>query len=241
MFSIAICDDEIIERSLLAGQIKKILMEKKISCVIHEFGNGNALLENAEAFDIIFLDILMDDPDGMRTAESLRDKGYEGILVFVSSSREYLLEAYDVEAYYYFIKPVEEIKLKNLFQRIISKTQKSPRDFIVVNKERQCKKLFLDNICYFEIRGRMIEVHTTENIFTYYEKIGNLEKSLQKKGFCRCHKSYLVNLQYVSSYTRQELILDSGEKIIIAKRRYEQVCREILDYMRIHGGIDLRK
>lgn len=241
MLSIAICDDEIIERSRMAGQIRKILSEEKMSCTIHEFGSGRALLEKAEDFDIIFLDILMDDADGMYTAGKLRDKDYEGILVFVSASREYLLEAYDVEAYYYFIKPVDEIKLKNLFQRIIRKMEKSSRDFIVVNKERQCRKLLLDNVYYFEIRGRTIEAHTMTSNFTYYEQIGNLERNLQGKGFCRCHKSYLVNLKYVSSYTRQEIILDNGEKIMIARRRYEQVCGEILDFMRMHGGIDLGK
>lgn len=238
MLSIAICDDEIMERSRMAQQIRKILSEKKTACSIREFASGRALLKNAEDFDIIFLDILMNDLDGMDTARKLRDKEYEGILVFVSSSREYLLEAYDVEAYYYFIKPVDEKKMQNLLERIIRKTEKSSRDFIVVNKERQCQKLLLDHVYYFEIRGRTIEAHTKERIFIYYEQIGNLEKNLQGKGFCRCHKSYLVNLRYVNSYTRQELILDSGEKIMIARRRYEQVCKEILDYMRRHGGID---
>ncbi len=69
------------------------------------------------------------------------------------------------------------------------------------------------------------------------EQIGVLENMLQGKGFFRCHKSYLINLKHVDGYNRQEAILDNGERILIAKRRYEGFCREILRYMRHNGGI----
>lgn len=82
-----------------------------------------------------------------------------------------------------------------------------------------------------------MDIHCTDGTVTYYEKMEKLEKELQGKDFFRCHKSYLVNLKYVSGYSRQELILDNGEKIVIARRRYEGFCREILRYMRTNGGI----
>ena len=83
----------------------------------------------------------------------------------------------------------------------------------------------------------MVDAHGPEGIFTYYEQMGKLENKLQDKGFFRCHKSYLVNLKYVDRYNRQEVILENGEKIVIAKRRYEQFVREVLKAMRKNGGI----
>ena len=83
----------------------------------------------------------------------------------------------------------------------------------------------------------MIDVHGTGGVFSYYEQIGVLEKDLQEKGFFRCHKSYLVNLKHVDVYHRQEIVLDNGERIGIAKRRYEEFCQEILKFMRENGGI----
>ena len=77
----------------------------------------------------------------------------------------------------------------------------------------------------------MIDVHGKDGIFTYYEQIGVLENSLRGKGFCRCHKSYLINLGHVDLYDRQNAILDNGEKIVIAKRRYAEFCEKMLDYM----------
>ena len=143
----------------------------------------------------------------------------------------------NVEAFQYLLKPVEGRKLKNVLQKAVFKTESRSQEFIIVSRERQKKKLFLDDIYYFEIKGRIVDVHGAEGIFTYYEQIGALEGKLRNKGFFRCHKSYLVNLKYVDGYNRQEVLLENGEKIVIAKRRYEEFCQEVLKVMRQNGGI----
>ena len=79
--------------------------------------------------------------------------------------------------------------------------------------------------------------HGAEDVFTYYERIGELEDKLGGKGFFRCHKSYLVNLKYVDGYNRQEAVLENGEKIVIAKRRYDKFVQEVFKVMRENGGI----
>ena len=237
MLSIAVCDDEVIECCRMAGKIKDILEEMKIPCIIRQFRSGKELLQASESFDILFLDILMSDLNGMQTAQMFRKKAFDRILIFISSSREYVFEAYDVEAFQYLLKPVDDRKLKTVLQKAVLKTESRSQEFIIVNRERQKKKLFLDDIYYFEIKGRMIDVHGTEGIFTYYERIKDVEDKLRDRGFFRCHKSYLINLKYVDVYNRQEAILENGEKVIIAKRRYEEFCREILQFMRKNGGI----
>ncbi|MDE5779455.1 MAG: LytTR family DNA-binding domain-containing protein [Lachnospiraceae bacterium] len=237
MLSIAVCDDEVIECCNMAGKIKEILEEMKIPCIIRQFRNGTELLQASESFDIVFLDIIMSNLDGMKTAQVFRKKAFDKILIFVSSSREYVFDAYDVEAFQYLLKPVDDRKLKSVLQKAVLKTERHSQEFIIVSRERQKKKLFLDDIYYFEIKGRMIDVHGPEGIFTYYEQIGELENKLRDKGFFRCHKSYLINLKYVDGYNRQEVILENGEKIVIAKRRYEEFVQEVLKVMRENGGI----
>lgn len=237
MLSIAVCDDEVIECCSIAGKIKEILEEMKIPCIIRQFQSGRELLQAPESFDIVFLDIIMGDLDGMKTAQIFRGKAFDKILIFMSSSREFVFDAYDVEAFQYLLKPVDEKKLKNVLQKAVLKTESRSQEFIIVSRERQKKKLFLDDIYYFEIRGRIVDVHGAEGSFTYYEKIGELENMLRDKGFFRCHKGYLINLRYVAGYNRQYVILDNGENIMIAKRRYEEFCREILKFMRGNGGI----
>lgn len=238
MLSIAVCDDEIIECCNMEKRIKKMIEEMKIPCIIRQFRSGGELLQALESFDIVFLDIMMPEMDGMKTAQLFRKKASDKILIFVSSSREYVFEAYDVEAFQYLLKPVEDRKLKNVLQKAVLKTERRSQEFIIVSSQRQKKKLFLDDIYYFEIKGRIVDAHGPEGIFTYYEQMGELENKLQDKGFFRCHKSYLVNLKYVDGYNRQEAILENGERIVIAKRRYEDFCQEVLKAMRENGGID---
>ena len=238
MLSIAVCDDEIIECCNMEKRIKKMIEEMKIPCIIRQFRSGRELLQALESFDIVFLDIMMPEMDGMKTAQLFRKKASDKILIFVSSSREYVFEAYDVEAFQYLLKPVEDRKLKSVLQKAVLKTERRSQEFIIVSSQRQKKKLFLDDIYYFEIKGRIVDAHGPEGIFTYYEQMGELENKLQDKGFFRCHKSYLINLKYVDGYNRQEAILENGERIVIAKRRYEDFCQEVLKAMRENGGID---
>lgn len=237
MLSIAVCDDEVIECCNIARKIKDILEEMKIPCIIRQFRSGGELLQELESFNIVFLDIIMQDMDGMKTAQIFREKVSDKILIFVSSSREYVFEAYDVEAFQYLLKPVDDRKLKSVLQKAVLKTESRSQEFIIVSRERQKKKLFLDDIYYFDIKGRVVDVHGTEGIFTYYEQIRELENKLWDKGFFRCHKSYLINLKYVDGYNRQEVILENGEKIVIAKRRYDKFVQEVLKVMRENGGI----
>lgn len=237
MLWIAVCDDEVMECSKIAAKIRGILEEMDVSCTIRQFYSGQELLQSSEIFDIIFLDIIMGGLDGMRTAQIAREKAFDKLLVFISASRDYVFDAYDVEAFQYLLKPIEDKKLKRVLQKAVLKTQERSQAFIIASRDRQKKKLFLDDIYYFEIKGRMIDAHGTGGIFSYYEQIGLLERELQGKGFFRCHKSYLVNLKYVNVYNRQEVVLDNGERIAIARRRYEEFSREILKYMREKGGI----
>ena len=237
MLSIAVCDDEVIECCNMAKKIEAILEEIKIPCMTCQFQSGEDLLQALESFDIVFLDIIMQDLDGMKTAKMFREKANDKILIFVSSSREYVFEAYDVEAFQYLLKPVDDRKLKSVLHKAVLKTESRSQEFIIVSRERQKKKLFLDDIYYFEIRGRIVDVHGPEGVFAYYEQIGELENKLQDYGFFRCHKSYLVNLKYADGYNRQEVILENGDKIVIAKRRYDRFVQEVLKVMRENGGI----
>ncbi len=237
MLSIAVCDDEVIECCNMAKRIKVIMEEMKIPCMIRQFQSGRELLQALGSFDIVFLDIIMKDLDGMKTARVFRKQTFDKILIFVSSSREYVFEAYDVEAFQYLLKPVDDRKLKRVLQKAVLKTESRSQEFIIVSRERQKKKIFLDDIYYFEIRGRVVDVHGPEGIFTYYEQIGELEDKLRDKDFFRCHKSYLINLKYVDGYNRQEAVLENGEKIVIAKRRYDRFVQEMLAVMRKNGGI----
>lgn len=236
MLSIAVCDDEILDCCNIAGAVKKVLESAGVACIVRQFYSGQEILKAIEGYDIIFLDILMDGLDGMETARRLRERAFDKMIVFISSSRDFVFKAYDVEAFHYLVKPVDLYKLKNVLKRAVEKLEPHKEEFILISKERLRKKFLLENIVYFEIKERIVFVHCKDGVFDFYGKMGVLERDLRDKGFCRCHKSFLVNLEHVDSYDRQEVLLDNGERVGIAKRRYSEFCNEMLAFMKQRGG-----
>ena len=166
MVSIAVCDNELLERLMISAKIQAFMEEMRLSCSIEQFGSGKELLKFLKRFDIIFLDILMNEMDGMETARRCRELAFEKTLIFLTSSRKYVFDAYDVGAFHYLVKPVDDEKLKSVLKRAVKKEHCTSGDYIVVSRERQKRKLFLDSVRYFEIKGRQIDVHEENGIFT---------------------------------------------------------------------------
>lgn len=237
MLMIAVCDDEIRECCHFSGRLRTILTQMKVPCMIKQYNSGRLLLQAAEEFDIVFLDIIMSGMDGMETARLLRHKFSDKLLIFISSSRQYVFDAFAVEAFEYLVKPIDDRKLRQTLARCVARIERPSEDYIIISKDRHTRKLFLDDIRYFEIHGRLIEAHGQSSVFSWYEQIGTLETALTGRNFVRCHKSYLINLKYVDVFNKQEATLDNGEKILIARRRYEAFCTAVLEYMRTNGGI----
>ena len=236
MLAVAICDDAILDCCSLEREIKDILEDMGVPYTIKQFHQGEDLLKAVEGFDIIFLDIMMRGLDGMRTARLLRKSSFDRMIVFVSSSRKFVMEAFEVEAFHYLTKPVDRLKLENTLKRACSKSERSLEEFIIISKDRQNKKIWLKDIFYFEVRGRIVYVHSRNGIFDYYGQIGELERNLSSRGFFRCHKSFLINLSCVDTYDHEAVTLDNGERIVIAKRRYEAFGSKFLDHVKENGG-----
>lgn len=237
MLSIAVCDDELLFCTRLSEKIRSTLGKLGKFCVVRQFQSGRELLEAVEQFDLIFLDVLMEDLSGMDTAKTLRERACDKPLIFISSSRDHVWDSYEVEAFWYLVKPVSGEKLEQVLQRALAKLESEPQEYLVIRKERRPRKIFLRDIFYFEIRGRIIEIHSKEGMLPYYGQIGELERQLCQKGFFRCHKSILVNLGLTDTYNRQGVVLENGERLPIARRRYEDFCQALLEDMKKRGGI----
>lgn len=110
MWTIAICDDNIRELNVIETLLQKYSEESGMALSIHTFLNGSQLLsacqDNGQRFDLILLDVLMDETDGITTAEKLRRSGIHTPIIFCTTTRDYAMESYEVEADGYLIKPL---------------------------------------------------------------------------------------------------------------------------------------
>ena len=238
MLLIAVCDDMPIECDDIAKQIENILKQSNMDFIIKKFFSGMELIQRKESFDIIFLDIKMPKISGMELAKKIRKQGKQSLIVFITSAREYVFEAFDVEAFQYLLKPIQNHKLKSVLEKAAKRLQiDAYTDFLIISADRQTKKVFLKDILYIESIGRIAKIHCNEGTLETYEQIGILAEKLSDKSFFRCHKCFLVNLDYVDSFDKTEVRLENGERIMLARRRYEDFQKRILSYMKRKGGI----
>jgi Response regulator of the LytR/AlgR family len=235
---IAVCDDIPIECADIAKQIETILKQSNTDFMIKKFFGGLELIQSRESFDIIFLDIKMPNINGMELAKQIRKQGRQSLIIFITSASEYVFDAFDVEAFQYLLKPIQTDKLKNVLEKATKKMQIDANiDFLMISANRQIQKVFLKDILYIESIGRIAKIHCNNGTLETYEQIGILEDKLSDKFFFRCHKCFLVNLNFVDAFNKTEVRLENGEKIMLAKRRYEDFQKAILSYMKIKGGI----
>ena len=232
--NIAVCDDE----KVIREQIKELIEEQSEAVNIKLFTSGEELLACDEVFDIIFLDIQMGGLSGIETARILRKQESETIIIFVTAVKEYVFEAFDVEAFHYLLKPIEDDKFVEVFERAMKgvlarKTKMQERIFI---KTRN-RNITIDKsrILYVESRTRKVEIHLNNECIETYATMNEMEKQLGE-GFYRCHRGYLVNMAYILEYDTSKISLNNGEEIYMAKDKYSDFVKEYMRYLKGGGG-----
>ena len=160
MIKFAICDDEPLMAQELAGHLADYMKENLITAYsLSSFSDGRALLDAIDRFDVIFLDIQMEQPDGMETAKLLRRRGDHSLLVFVTVLKELVFDAFQVEAYDYLLKPLDRARFKQTMERVLRSLDRKMAEDIVIQRGTGCEVVLLSDIVYCEVLGRKIYLH----------------------------------------------------------------------------------
>lgn len=237
MIRIAICDDEKNVRSYISSLIGK----QKKECNIKEYASGEELIRSGNEYDILILDIQMKtNNDGMETAKFIRKElsksKKEPIIIFVTGYSEYVTEAFDVDAFQYLLKPINEEKFDEVFGRAVDNVKKNkeisymPVRSLIIHFNNSNHRVSIDDVFYAESNNRKVILFLKNEVISYYARLRALEEELQGQ-FFRIHKGYLINLKYVEEYSKNEVILTNGAKLLISKYKYQEFVKAYLQYM----------
>jgi len=226
---IAICDNEQIIRENILDLIKK----QHDDCYIDLYDSGDALLNSSYKYDIYFLDIQMPGTNGMETAHLLRkEQAEESVIIFITAFTDYMPDAFDVRAFHYLTKPVDENKFNNVFVRAVKehhRLNKNKDRHLLAKSGDVYHKLPINDIFYIETQGRKVAVHSKSGTVEYYEKAKVLEETLGDS-FFRCHRCYIVNMGYIVRYNSNTIWLTSGAEIFIAQKKYADFVKAYLRF-----------
>ncbi|MCH5272517.1 MAG: response regulator transcription factor [Lachnospiraceae bacterium] len=240
---IAVCDDD----SAAREHIVSLIIKEQIPDVeIVTFAGGKELLKSWEDFAIFFLDPEMKEVSGIDVARQIRQKQEESksarsIIIFVTNHEKYVYDAFDVAAFQYLIKPVDEEKFSDVFRRAwkeVSAAEEQTKRYILVKKSGEQKRVYLKDIYYIESANKKVIIHTTAGTLESYGKMEELERMLDGV-FYRCHRCYLVHMEKIASYNADTIRVANGDKLILARKKYAAFVRQYIRYAKDVGVVNV--
>lgn len=232
-YNIAICDDDQAFVFSLREQICRILENSDTDYNITEFFSAETLLQyvqaNTDYIDLIFLDIFMQSINGVDAARIIRQNNDAVAIIFISSSDQHVFSGYEVQALQYLLKPVN---FESLSKALLHDLKKRFAGHSLVFKASgmTCQVPF-ENIEYIESMLKSVKLVEKNGVHEIYIKISDLENSLPRESFCRCHRSFIVNFKHVAGMNAQSLTIVSGASIPIGKTYTKTVNRAFLNYI----------
>lgn len=232
---VVVCDDHTEDRNLLIEQIKKYCILNNLHVDIIEFCNGGDLLSDYKLnyANIIFLDIYMDDIDeinGVEIAKKIREIDTDSIIIFTTNSTDHALDAFSVHALDYLVKPISFDKLSTSLNRCFSLISQ-PTKYIEVSSNRLLIKIVLNSILYIEVFNKYCLIHTTSDTIKTYMSLSQIESKLDLKVFIRCHRSYIVNMDHIKTFTQNDFILSNDCVVPIVKDKKINIKQLYADYL----------
>jgi two-component system LytT family response regulator len=235
---IGICDDQKEIREILTDKVKKYYPAEDIAV----YSSGEELLAARKLPDILFLDVQMPEKDGMETARELRKRDRQMIIIFVTVTEDYVFQSFDVGAFHYLIKPLEEEKFEEVLQKAVRQVRERDSEDAGTGKERQSLIVTskgqhitvpVQEIVYAEVFNRKIILHTMDADIEYYGKLKELEKKAGED-FYRPHRAYLINLNFVRKYNAGAIYLKRGQALV-AKQNYHDFVKCYLRFNQRKG------
>ena len=232
MIHIAICDDEKRMSDHIRAMASDFFRKKNREIYFRTFSSGEELLSYDGQIDILFLDIQMKGMDGMETARKLRASKFRGFLLFITVLKEMVFQSFEVQAYDYLVKPVDEKQFGKTMERLFASMQNASEDSLLVQKGYEGRIIPKDEIVFCEIIDRKIYLNLASGeVVDYYERIENLETKLGSH-FFRCHRSYLINLKHLKGYKNGTACMDNGKEVPVSRLRSREFSGVVLQYMK---------
>ncbi|MBR3995265.1 MAG: response regulator transcription factor [Clostridia bacterium] len=229
---IAICDDNMNHINIIENYIHD-LRKTSIECDAYQSGEEliRSFRDGEEQYDVIFLDMEMEQLNGIETANYIREIDEHVIIVFVTSHTEYMRDSFKCAPFRFLVKPVDVEEFKTVFYDISKKLSKQRKVFAFTENKAKIR-LYCDDIIYCESQDHWIWIHTKDKVYKICKSLTELHGQLDKEMFCRVHKSYIINFLYIKSIKDNDAELYHCDKTIAISRSYKkEVLEEYTNFL----------
>ena len=210
----------------------RLMEEKFLDNLYYEYKDGVDLLASKIDFDIIFMDFQMKDKNGIDTVSALRQRNNNTHVIFASSYKDVVFDSLKVKTFRFLIKPIEKEKLYEALNSLIR--EKSNRFTVLVrNTEQSANYRILErNIIFAQAENVSTLIYASDKCYKYADTLSAFQKELSSDFFFRSHRSFLVNMKYITNYSKNEIIFSTGEKALLSKIKYKEFQKTYFDFMK---------
>lgn len=224
MISIAICEDNIKDLAHLLHMLDRT----NILCNITKYEDAESMLRDVETygkkFDLFLLDIYLPGMTGVDAARRIRAQNKNTLLVFLTTSEDFYREAFDLYAFHYLIKPVQEASLSEVLQKA-SDIVNNPEETLRISFGGEDTILRQQDISYVSSSNHILLFHMQDGAkHTSYGKLDEMQPLLTEHCFIRCHKSFIINIRHVTKLTKEGFYIE--DTLIPISRTYAASAKE---------------
>lgn len=230
-----VCDPNRNEMEYYLEILYNAAKRNNYSLSVLKFTNGADLLyymgENQEDIQAVILEIDLPDSDGVEIAKKMREAGYNGEIVFLTSSKEYFLSAFDVRAYHYLLKgDTVSDYIDGVYTKLLKKIQTRQNGCLIFNSHGEYRVIRTDDIEYFEVDKRLMTVYYLNGRFEFISTMTYVQDHLKDKEFIRVHRAFLVAFKAIRKVYHDRLEMMNGSVVPIG-RTYQNLVQEELKRM----------
>lgn len=240
MLKIAICDDNMMELTAIAKLLNQYRVDKGKDIKYNAFHGAFNLLEamRQQSYDVLILDILMPGIDGMRVAQEIRQFDCQVKIIFLTSSTEFAVDSYAVQAHYYLLKPGTANRLFPIMDRIFLDAQRAT-DSLYLQSSSSVARLYFNHIELLEVNNKKLLFHLSDGRTSEINgALLNYEEAfLCRKEYVKVHRSYLVNMEFVDTFGTKELITCAKKIVPISRLLFAQVREAYMQFLFIEKGV----
>jgi len=241
MIHIAVCDDQQNDREYIILLVNHFFETSDFDVEIVAFESGQKLIEHCQTkpLDMVFLDIYLVDENGIEVAKKLREISSDCLLIFTTQSHEYAIDSYDVFAYNYLTKPINITRFNLVLTKAVEMMNKEKQRKIAIRNGKSYNTILHKDILYIESQAKKIcfyTIHSEE--FSCYAKLDEIEVDLNDNRFLRCHKSFIVNMDYIQKIDTNMFYLKNDQPIPIKQKTYTAIRQQYMDYISDKVNLD---
>ncbi len=236
MLKIAICEDEPLDLDRIQNLVSEYTKNNSdLNISVTLFDSSKSLIERLkeEDFNIYLLDIIMDGKDGIEVGTAIRENDEKAAIIYLSSSPDYAVASYSVDAQYYLVKPFVKEKFFQVLQREIGRLAKETETYMTVRTKKGPVSICVDLILYVEQNYHVFTYHLSndrilQSVTSRARFDQELSMLLKDPRFVKISASLIVNLGWIKCLNQKGFIMKNGAELLIArscsdaKRRYTE-------------------